>query len=172
MGFGKDSKGAIIRERVVDGALGALAAQDAVSFAGPVITEDFRILKSEVYALVNALTTNEGHGLLFGIANGELSAAEVEEAIEASGPLDRNDRVPTERAERNVKVLGFIDNAELAATTRQFKNPEGGNHLVSKHRWTYNNPEGWDWWIYNLGGSLTTGSTLQLYATHFGIWVV
>ncbi len=171
MGFGKDGKGAMIRETITDGALGALAGQDVVAFQGPVITEDFRILKSEIYAIVNVLTAGQGNGLLFGIANGELTAAEIEECLEAQGPLDLNDRVPTEKAERNVKWLGTTDNV-LNATERLIENPEGGTILTSKHRWTYSNPEGWKYWLYNRGGTLTTGATLQLMATHYGVWLV
>ncbi len=172
MGFGKDGKGAILRERVVSGALGALAAQDAVAFTGLVLTEDFRILKSEIIAFVSNLTPPEGSGLIFGIANGDLTAAEIEEAIEAAGPLDRNDRIPTEQAERNVKTLGVITDVSVTGKTNIIRNNEDGPMIESKHRWTYSNPEGWDWWIYNLGGSLTTGALLQLYAVHYGVWVV
>ncbi len=172
MGFGKDGKGAILRERIVSGALGALAAQDLVAFSGLSVTEDFRILKSEIYAFVSNLTPPEGTGLIFGIANGDLSAAEIEEAIEAGGPLDRNDRIPTEQAERNVKTLGAIVDPSVTGTTNVIRNSENGFPIESKHRWTYSNPEGWDYWIYNLGGTLTTGALLQLYAVHYGVWVV
>ncbi len=172
MGFGKDGKGAILRERIVGGALGALSAQDLVLAIGLAITEDFRILKSEVYAHITNLTAGQGSGLLFGIANGDLTAPEMEESIEAGGPLDRNDRIPSEQAERNVKILGAVAKSEAAATEAWVTNDQGGLMLTSKHRWTYSNPEGWDWWIYNMGGSLTTGATLQLYAVHYGVWVV
>ncbi len=171
MGFGKDGKGQIIREFITDGALGALAAKDVVAFQGPAIAEDFRILKSEVYAIVNALTTNEANGLLFGIANGELSAAEIEECIEAQGPLNANDRVATERAMRNVKILGMGHAEPEAGTEVTFENEHGGPLLLNKHRWTYHNPQGWDWFIYNIGGSLTTGGLLQLVASHYGLWI-
>jgi len=172
MGFGKDNKGAIIRETIQDEALAGLSAHDAVKFAGPVITEDFRLLKTEVVAMVNALTQGQGEGMIFGIANGELTAAEIEEAIEANGPLDRNDRQGQERSERNVKILGVsrLDGTSTQ-TEKQFENVDGGLIMVSKHRWTYSNPEGWAWFIYNPGGTLTTGSTLQLSATHYGVWV-
>ncbi len=171
MGFGKDGKGAMLRERVVDGALGALGSSAAVLFGGLALTEDFRLLKSEVVALVNNLTTTQGEGLIFGICNGELSATEVDECIEAAGPLDRNDRVSSERAMRNVKILGVLKK-NAGADGEGFFEDEGGTRILrSKHRWTYSNPEGWDWFIINIGGSLTTGATLQIQATHYGVWV-
>ncbi len=173
MGFGKDGKGAIIRELITNGALGSVTAKSVVAFAGPVLQEDFRILKSEVVALVQGFTTTEGEGLLLGIANGELSAAEIEESIEAAGPLDRNDRVQDERAMRNVKIFGTLRKAGVDGETHgQFENDNGGYLMTMKHRWTYSNPEGWDWFIYNLSnGTITTGATLQLVATHYGVWV-
>ncbi len=173
MGFGKDHTGTIIREVVQDEGVGALASKDAVKITGPILQEDFRLLKSEFTAIMNGLTAGEGAGLIIGIANGELSAAEIEEALEVGGPLDLNDRVGSERAMRNVKVLGATQvPAGVANTELQFVNEHGGPIIVSKHRWTYSNPEGWSWWIYNQGGSLTTGATLQLLCTHYGVWVV
>jgi len=171
MGFGKDGTGTIIRELITDGALGALATKDVVAFAGPTIIEDFRILKSELQVEVNIITSGQAHGLIFGIANGELSAAEIEEAIEVNGPLDRNDRVNDERSLRNVRTLGVLTERDPAAVSGMVRNAEDGTLLVSKHRWTYSNPEGWQWWIYNLGNTMTTGALLQLKASHYGVWV-
>nr|AGA18261.1 hypothetical protein [uncultured marine virus] len=151
--------------------MAALSHSAVVTFDGPTITEDFRVMKSVVNAVINGLTEGDGEGLIFGIANNDLSNAEIEESIEAEGPLDKNDRIKEERATRWVKVLGeFVpDHPTTARRLVGFGDSVG---LISKDRWTYNNPEGWQWFIYNIGGSISTGSLLQLIATHYGVWVV
>ncbi len=172
MGFGKQGTGQIIREKVSNAALGALAGEDVVKVASDItLAEDFRILKSEITAMVIGLTAGEGDGLVFGMANGELTAAEVEESLEADGPLNRNDAVATARALRKVKTLGFSVAAPNANTVMLIQNENGGRLITSKDRWTYSDPEGWDYWVYNLGSTLTTGATMQLLATHYGVWV-
>ncbi len=170
MGFGKDGKGAMIRENATV-ALSTLGAGTSILTGATAIEEDFRILRSEIMVLVANLTAGEGVGLLFGICNGELSATEVAEAIKAEGPRDRNDRLKVEQAERNVKVLSALD-VHITDTQVLFKGENGGPIIVSKHRWTYSNPEGWDFFIHNpSSGPLTTGAVVDLQATHFGVWV-
>ncbi len=171
MGFGKQGTGQIIREKISNAALGALAGEDVVKIASDVtLVDDFRILKSEIIAVILGLTTSEGTGLILGMANGELSAAEVEECLEIDGPVNPNDRERTEKAMRNCKNIAFAVPGNLN-TEMVFENDEGGRLITMKHRWTYNNPEGWDYYVYNIGAALTTGATVQLVATHFGVWV-
>ncbi len=175
MGFGKQNTGVIIREDSSQ-ALGALANNTAILVAsgnviGGNLQEDFRLLKSEILAHVDILTAGEGEGLIFGIANGELSVAEIAEAIQANGPLDRNDRLPQERAERNVKLLGTYDMRDITAVSGKIKGDNGGPLIVSKHRWTYSNPEAWNFFVFNDGIVLTTGAQIRLVATHYGVWV-
>ncbi len=170
MGFGKDGKGAMIRE-ISEVNLLTLGDNSAIKSDALAITEDFRILKSEIFAHISGLTAGEGAGLLFGICSGELSAAEIAAAIDIDGPLDRNDRGSVETAERWVKLLSGID-LRLAETVGWFRNEVGGRKIVSTDRWTYSNPEGWDWFVYNMGGAgLTTGATFRVTATHYGVWV-
>ncbi len=93
MGFGKDGKGVIIREGRAQ-AIGALAAATGFLIATKLATlERFRMLKSEVFASIIGLTGGEGTGLVFGLADGDLTLAEIEEAIELGGPLGPNDIV-------------------------------------------------------------------------------
>ncbi len=172
MGFGKGNQGIIVRERASQ-ALGTLADGVVILLGGLTPTEDFRMLKSEVIAYIIGLTAGDDmNGLLFGIANGELSVAEIKECLEIAGPLDRNDRDGHEKALRNVKILGAIGQIGETDTVAQFKNENGGPTLINKHRWTYNNPEGWSYFLYNnTGSAMITGSTCKLYATNYGVWV-
>ncbi len=170
MGFGKQGTGTIIRENVTT-ALGALAAQAAIDLTGEFLTEDFRDLKATGVVTVTGLTAGEGKGLQLYMTNGELTAAEMEEAVELNGPADRNDRLSQERAERWVRLVGTVSRMDPADTEAVFMNPEGGHILVVKPRWTFSNPEGWGWVIYNDGATLTTGASGLVKMTHYGVWV-
>ncbi len=172
MGFGKDGTGAIIRESVSI-TLGTLGSRAAAVSTPLVLGEDFRILKTEVFAHVQGLTATEGEGLLLGYANGELSASETAEAINADGPLDRNDAVPGERAMRMAKLIGEIMLGQSDSQIRaKFVGEQGGSPIIAKPRWTFSNPEGWQWFIYNSAAdALQTGAVVQITATHYGVWV-
>ncbi len=169
MGFGKDGKGAMIRE-IQSVALGTLANVTALKLSTITLGEDFRILKSEILAKVGGLTAGEGDDLLFGICNAELTVAEISEAIVVDGPTNRNDRDGQEKAERNVKILSSSDQV-LSAVDRAFLGENGGPMIISKHRWTYSDPEGWAFFVFNNGSALQTGATAVAIATHYGVWV-
>ncbi len=171
MGFGKNGTGAIIKERT-SVALGTLAQNVAIKVDGaPVLlSEDFRLLKSEVFCEVKGLTSGEGAGLLLGIADDELSVAEIAEAINMSGPVDRNDNVNNERAMRPVWLISALD--ELGGSTvGRYHGSQGGPMIEWKKRWTFSNPEGWIFFLWNEDVALTTGATVRVVATHYGVWL-
>ncbi len=175
----KNFMGKIITE-VQTVAIDTLADQSAVKFTTLTLQEDFRILRSEINALFHSIDdTDNVAGLLFGIANNELSINEIENVIVAQGPLDRNDRGNAEEASRWVKILSgavvqTIGSTVSAATVVQghFPNETGGPMIISKDRWTYNDPEGWCFFLFNNTGSGMIGSGVgRLTAKHFGVWV-
>jgi len=176
--MGKKFDGTIITE-VQTVSLSTLADQAAIALTKLTLTEDFRILKSEIFASIIALDdTDAVDGLLLGIANGALSATQIAEAIAANGPLGRDDRDDEEEASRWVKVLSRLivtpqgANSGATAVAGYFPGDNGGTMLVSKDRWTYSDPAGWQFFVFNnTGAALTTGSQARLSAKHFGVWV-
>jgi len=169
MGFGKDGKGVIMRENRSQ-ALGTLAALSALIIGTNLATtERFRMLKAEIWATLTGLTTGEGTGLLFGLADGDLSVAEIEEAIESNGPLGPNDTVTEEQASRAVWLFGAIDRE--TGTEAIFENEDGGHMLVLKPRWTFASVKSWNWFVYNMGAAPTTGATIFIRGKSFGVWV-
>ncbi len=175
MGFGKDSKGAILRENTTI-ALSTLAANTVLKVDGADLTiqEDFRLMKSKLFSNITGLTGGEGEGMLLGIADDELSVAEIAEAINAAGPLDRNDNLSKERAERPVWLIGAFEsnNADATGTEGTFRGDNGGPMIVHKLPWTFSNPEGWVFFVMNTGSTLQTGASVRVTATHYGVWVV
>ncbi len=171
MGFGKGGTGAIIKERT-SVALGTLNQNVATKIDGAsvVLAEDFRILKSEVFCKISGLTAGEGGGLHLGIANDELSVAEIAEAINLSGPVSRNDALQSERAERAVWIISALDEIEAGSVGR-FHGRDGGPMIEWKKRWSFFDPQGWIFFIWNEDADLTTGATARVVATHYGVWL-
>lgn len=101
---------------------------------------------------------------MFGIADGGLTDAEIEECLE-SAPSDTNDRPAVEQAGRPVWPLAMI----------ALPDPDGTLPVVSgswTQKWTFSNAEAWTYWVYNLDtGALTSGGTLAIFAKIYGVWV-
>ncbi len=169
IGFGKDGKGAIIREDITI-TLGALAGKTGILTTNGGLQnglqEDFRILKTELHGNEIGITALDEPVELY-MLNGELTLAEAEAAIEIDGPQDRNDRVSMELAERWVRYIGKFPDVTGLASAREFV-PVG--KLTA--RWTFSDPEGWNYMAYNnSGANRTTGAVISLKATHYGVWV-
>ncbi len=174
MGFGKDGKGAIITHADII-TLSTLATNTALKQDAPLaITEDFRLIKMEIAAWLANGTVGEGPIHLY-LVNDELTVAEIAECILNAGPLDRNDRVAQERAERAVFLVGTFGNAQGAsdAVDDPLRGADGQEGVVNKTiRWTFSDPEGWSLVAFNQsGGTLTTGGVVRMVCKFFGVWV-
>ncbi len=169
MGFGKDNKGVIITQSDLI-TLSTLANNTAIKQASPMaITEDYRIIKAEIAAQLNGVTSGETPIHLY-LANDQLSVAEVAEAIAGPGPLDRSQRIQQERAERAVFYLGsFMGND----TEIPLRGHDGQEAVITKTvRWTFSSGVGWTLLAFNQsGGTLTTGAVVRLVSKFFGVWV-
>ncbi len=169
MGFGKDGKGVIIRESR-NQLLSTLDNQAGIIVDTKLATlERYRMIKVELHATVVSLTSGEGTGLIIGIADGDLTLAEIEASIEAQLPLGPNDTVGAAIAERFVMFLGALDRE--TGTVGMFENEQGGHMMSKTIRWTFARTKSWNYFVYNLGDQLTTGSNLFLRAKSFGVWV-
>ncbi len=151
--------------------LGTLGQSIAIKVASDLgLTEDFRLLKSEIVASIGGLSAGDGEGLVLGLANGELSVAEIAECLTVDGPDDRNDRLAHEKAMRAVWLIGHFVKDEV--TTARLIGSDGGSPVIFKGKpWTFSDPEGWDLFVFNLGAALTTGSSLQVQYSAYGLWV-
>lgn len=167
MGFGKDGKGAIIRENLQI-ALSTLADATAIKATSGGLSgdmqEDFRIIKSEIFVYVEGHTQTEGP-ITIGICDAELSVTEIAECLDLNGPVDRNDHLNAERVMRPVFELCQIGELSLEI-------PNNNLPIEKTLRWTFPAAEGWDWFAYNdSGAALTTGTIVRIRAKHFGVWV-
>ncbi len=170
MGFGKDGQGQILYDSYAEG-LGAIPTKDAIIFTNDydgVLVEDFRIIKVDYWLSIGQSTptvTSEGP-VLIGIASGDLSAAKIEEALEAV-PLNRNSTA-LELSMRPVWPLEVFQLTDLDLGVQSDQTRKGSINL----RWTFENPSGWTWFAYNFGGgAITTGLNAAMFAKIFGMWV-
>ncbi len=171
MGFGKDGKGAILRERtsVTVGGLAAGAVIKATAGIGGNLQEDFRILKTEYQIIQTGNWGAVGDQILIGVADNEMSVTEMAQCLTNDGPTDRNDRVSTEVSERPVWLLNHF----VGESTTVLRQPaEDGKLMDMSLRWTFSDPEGWTWFAFNpLTGALTSGAVFLIQAKHYGVWV-
>ncbi len=147
--------------------LGTLTNSTVLKQDNPLaIEEDFRLIKLRSVVSIRGMAAGEVP-ILLGLADNELSVSEIAEAISANGPLDRNDRVSMERAERPVWLYGAFSRVAVSMGLPMDMRP-----LEEVVRWTFSNPEGWCWFVQNRsGGTLTTGAIVEMNTKYYGVWV-
>ncbi len=177
----KKFDGNIIREVQTVNTAG-LVDQAAIKFSALTLVEDFRILRTELGATGKNVDDQQPNiaGLAIGICNGELTAGEIAACLTAGGALNANDASRRDEANTWAKILGYASwqvnaNPQNTLTFNDvvFLNESGGPIIVSKDRWTYNNPEGWAFFLWNnCGAPIVDTATPQfrLQATHYGMW--
>ncbi len=172
MGIGKDGKGAMLREHRSQ-ALSTLANTVGI-FVGTklAIAEDFRMLKAEVAAGIDGLAPGEGTGLYLYLVDTDLGLTEVDETIENNGPLSIQDSILEAIAERKVQLVGVFEGG-VGDTAGMFRDVmTGAPVLTIKPRWTFGNGKSWNYLVFNRSGStLTTGATVKINSTTFGVWI-
>lgn len=154
-------------------ALTTLGAATAILIGTKLAMETgYRILRSDCWGEVSGLTAGEGRSLIFGLAHGDLTVAEIAAAVKSNGPLDDDNVQGQEQAVRPVYIAGY-GRIESGATALQFVGPEGSISMQLKPRYTF--PDrgiGWNWFVYNFDASpLTTGAIVTFLARNFGLWV-
>ncbi len=167
MGFGKDGKGVILRE-VASITLGTLASEAAIkSTSNIALQEDFRLIKTEFLAVATGMTS--GEQIMIGIADRELSAAELAQSIVVNGPVDRNDHVANEQAHRPSWLLATFTEGGVGSDADVLN---GGLPVEKTLRWTFSDTEGFNFFGFNpTSATLTTGAVIRIIAKHFGVWV-
>lgn len=169
-------KGAIVYENRTQAI--ATLSQGGVLVIGTklAITDEFRMLKSEISCLLIGVTNGELRGLQLWLANGELSVTEIDEAIEANGPLSRQDRLRKERSMRAVFYVGSMDPATSITASEMYLVGGASDgpdkvRMILKPRWTFGKTNGWNWVLRNMGPAPTTGASARIEAKSFGVWL-
>lgn len=124
----------------------------------------FRVVSTRLTITMSDHTPTEGP-LIFGIANGDLTNAEVGEALDAS-PTSMADIVARERARRPVRQMGvFLGNAASEVTN-------DGKPINQKLVTVLDTGVELNFWVRNEDGSaLTTGTLINIHGKVFGYWI-
>ncbi len=178
MGFGKQGTGMIFYDRTALTALGTLGLETAIFIPSQYIdalVEDVRLIKIAGAIQIEGMTALNGP-IIAGICNGELTVGEVAEAF-LSEPKNTNDRAALERSQRAVFPLVVASSGGIVPwgdVQGQGQGLSSGAAICSYEktlRWTFANPDGWNYFVINMGAALDTGAQVQILGKHFGVWV-
>ncbi len=147
-------------------ALGALASRDLVVIAGPTQVVGGTLVSTKTVHAILSPDQFDGP-FLIGVATGNITAAELEQAIENGGPSGPAHATGTEVASRfrHIRTLGVLD-ARDGAGVQPFTL---WLDMAIKLGWAEQDG-GWNWWIYNLGPDLVSGSTWEVTERNFVIY--
>ncbi len=147
-------------------ALSTLASRTALVLAGPGQNGGGTFISTKTAMVILSADQFDGP-FLVGVATGNLSAAQIEAAIENNGPAGMGHSDLTEIATRfrHIRTMGIIDLKDGAGI-------QPGTKWIDeavKLGWTEGDG-GWNWWIYNLGPTLVAGATWEVTERDFVIY--
>jgi len=145
-------KGVRTRATLSLGTLGSFAL--VVGSLLGVSDNEYRLVSVKLNWNLETLTAGDGP-ILVGLAHGDYTAAEIEACIEASGSINKADKVAEEVANRLVRIVGVLHAPDSSLND--------GRPMKTKLNWAI--PEGvaLDFWAYNENTSaLNTGASVNV----------
>ncbi len=141
--------------------IGALAA-GTLGAATLIVAADakYRLLSLKYNAVWADIAAAIDGGLMFGVAHGDYTAAEIEEWLESTTSIDQGDKIAGEKANRLCRILGTMGGTGVAEGDGQFN-----NGVEKSVRLNWEIPIGIEikFWIYNNSKTIyTTGSEFVL----------
>ncbi len=147
------------------GTIGALAQNAAVLGALWTPTHDVKVITLEAIWSYFSKTAGEGP-VEFGVADGDLSLAEIEEYLELTY-TEPFDRIARERAGRHVRRIGAFTDTEQADGVAN-----DGQPIRTKLNWKIGAGNGLIPWWYNRGsGVMAAGMLTRIEGTCFAVWL-
>ncbi len=152
--------------------LGALGATDEIvqnSSIDGSRDQGFRIVKSDIFVTMTGKTTAEGP-ILFGVACNLPLAADVGKVLQAD-PQDKN----ADNARGKGTFIKMLTKIGLVPTVWPNSDHGEGSHYTvhyGKNGWSIPEGQSLVYWARNNDSSaLTTGTSIQISAEHFGVWL-
>lgn len=146
-------------------ALGALATRDLVLNDAQIATQlvGGTYISSKTIWMIKDPDAADGP-YLCGVATGALTATQIEDYLEMDGPTGPTHSGVTEISERgrHIRILGIL-NAPAFQNNGVFISMFD---QVVKMGWAEQDG-GWNYWLYNLGDSILTGSTWEVHEVTF-----
>ncbi len=151
--------------------LGVLAANAIVTNLSDDSVVERTLISSIVCSwAVSQLTATQGP-LLFGIAHGDYTDAEIEEVIEVSDSWNEGNLIALEKLKRKVRIIGKFVSTETTGPEDVGYN--GGRPVKTKLNWILTEGDGITFWVYNISQSaLSTTDPEVTVSGHANLWVL
>ncbi len=147
--------------------MGALAALDVTSgVLTNVATDPIRVMSADLTWSLTDLGATADDGQEFGLAHSDYTAAEIEECLEASGSIDRGNKIALEQANRLVRTIGVMTESPGTGAGMGVNN---GRPIKTKLNWLLNSGDSLVIWIRN--GSQVVYTTGAIVTAQGNIWV-
>ncbi len=130
----------------------------------------FRLVKSRIFITMTGKTTAEGP-ILFGLDIGFPAGTDVKAVLET----DPQSSMADQNRGKNtfLKILGVVGLVPTVfPASDEGITPAVYEMTYGKNGWSIPEGQALNYWFQNLMGSaLTTGTTMQITAEHFGVWL-
>ncbi len=148
--------------------VGALGTKSLVASAATGVVENtLRVISTKCTFTWSGIGAAIDDSLEFGWAHSDYTAAEIEEALEASGSMSPSEKIQAEQANRFVRLIGTISAASVADGGGVAFNQ--GRPVKTKLNWLLIEGDTLKLWARNGSGVVyTTGSTLSMVGD---LWV-
>ncbi len=143
--------------------IGALAALDVVTAAGTSSTTNtLRVMSVDCAYAISDLQAQADDSFQFGWVHSDYSAAEIEEALEATLSMDIGNLVESrERAQRLVREIGILNPTGLIASGGGGFSFRHGERVKTRLNWALAIGDTLNLWVRNASGVIyTTGTSL------------
>lgn len=163
--FGENPRAQILWEHN-NFSTGALAVKDVASNNSQRLDgstqQGMRILKVEYNIWTTGMTAGEGP-VLCGLAGPDISASEIEEALEADPQWSGSD-TEAFQANRPIWPLGMINNlSSIGFWIEQMKE--------KKINWSFPEGTALQFWVYNLDDSTLSAFNVHFLLKIYGVWL-
>jgi len=164
--------------RYIDGniqtamALGTLVSRTVVSqVVNQTVVDSTRISSIKCTYSLNNFTIGASRGpIMFGVAHGDYTTAEIEAWIEATSGWNQGDMIAKEVRSRRIRTIGILVPPATLGEQAQFND---GRPVKTKLNWLLAEGQTISFWAYNLGSVALANTDPVLLATgRANLWVV
>ena len=152
----------------VDGSVALLTLGANVVVGGDltqVSNEAYRVLSLKALWSRRAGTSGEGP-IVYGVAHGDYTDAEIEECLENDSVLTRGDKIAAEQSNRLVRRIGQFEGSGAEEVEAD------GRPVTVRLNWLMATGDALRLWAWNKsGGSLTTGALILVNGNMLIKWV-
>ncbi len=151
-------------------ALAALASKDVVGAAFDEVVNERTLISSIVanWSLANWTDIANAGPIVFGVAHGDYSDAEIEQWLESTGQWNEGDMISQEISARKIRQIGTLGGAATAADSQVMND---GKPVKTKLNWILLQGQSLRIWAYNSGSAAVATTVPSLTANgHVNLW--